>query len=128
MQSLGDQVKQIREALGMTQQQLAARSGLAQNVIADIENGKRRNLTLPTIHKLAEGLNCQFVPQLSLQKNILELREEQGTRIAQKIISMTSGSSAIEIQLPSRESVEKQITELKGELLQKGNTALWQKI
>ena len=81
MQTLGDQVRQTRLALGMTQQQLGERSGLAQNVIAAIENGKRENMTLPTIYKLAAGLNCQLI----VQKDISAIREEQSEYVARKL-------------------------------------------
>ena len=128
MQSIGDQVKQIRTALGMTQQQLAERSGLSQNVIAEVESGKRENMTLTTIQKLADGLKCQFVGQLIASRDIPTLREEQGTHVAQKIISISSGSAAIEMQLPSQATIEKQIEDLKRDLLTKHEFALWQKI
>ena len=128
MQSIGDQVKQIRTALGMTQQQLAERSGLSQNVIAEVEGGKRENMTLTTIQKLADGLKCQFVGQLIASRDIPTLREEQGTHVAQKIISISSGSAAIEMQLPSQATIEKQIEDLKRDLLTKHEFALWQKI
>ena len=128
MQSLGDQVKQIRIGLGMTQQQLAERSRLAQSAIAAIENGKRENLTLPTIYKLAAGLNCQFVPKLIAQNDIAVIREKQSDYVARKIISISSASAAIELQSPSPEFIEKQIAELKKDLLEKHGSALWQKI
>ena len=128
MQTLGDQVKQIRTALGMTQQQLAERSGLGQSMIAEIENGHRENLTLPTIYKLAQGLNCGFIPQLIAEKDISVIREEQSDYVARKIISISSGSAAIEMQLPSKDAIEKQVEALKQELLEKPGSALWQKI
>lgn len=128
MQTLGDQIKQIRSALGMTQQQLANRSGLAQSVIAEIENRNRENLTLPTIRKLAKGLNCRFIPQLIAEKDISVMREEQSDYVARKIIAISSGSAAIEMQLPSQDAIEKQIKVLKQELLEKHESALWQKI
>ena len=128
MQTIGDQVKQIRTALGMTQQQLAERAGLSQSAIAEIEAGRRERMTLPTIQKLAAGLNSEFVPQLRPTKDIDLLREEQGTRVAQKIIAMTSGSSAIELQSPSPKSIERQIRELKEELLTRRDSTLWRKI
>ncbi len=128
MQSLGDQVKQMRAGLGMTQSQLASRSGIAQSMIADIENGRRENLTLPTIQKLAGGLNCQFVPQFIAEKDLSVIREERSDYVARKIISISSGSAAIEMQLPDKEEIEKQVQALKKELLEKRETALWQKI
>ena len=128
MQTLRDQVKQIRSALGMTQQQLADRSGLAQSVIAEIENGNRENLTLPTIHKLAQGLSCKFIPQLIAENDISVIREERSDYIARKIISISSGSAAIEMQFSTKDAVEKQVKTLKQELLKKHESALWQKI
>ena len=128
MQTLGDQVKQIRSALGMTQQQLAERSGLVQSAIAEIENSHRENLTLPTLRKLAQGLNCQFIPQFIAEKDISVIREERSDYIARKIISISSGSAAIEMQRPSQDAIEKQVDALKQELLEKSGAVLWQKI
>ena len=112
----------------MTQQQLAERSGLAQSMIADIENGRRENLTLPTIQKLATGLNCQFVPQFIAERDLSVIREERSDYVARKIIAISTGSAAIEMQTPTDEEIEKQVRDLKKELLGKRETALWQKI
>ena len=128
MQSIGDQIRSLREVLGMTQEQLAERSGLSQSMIADIENGRRANLTTPTINKLAEGLNCKYECRLIPQKDIQTILDEQSTAVANKIISTSSGSMAIEMQLPSKDVIDKQIMELKKELLEKHKSALWQKI
>ncbi len=127
MQSVGDQIRGIRTALQMTQEQLAQRTGLPQSMIADIENGKRANLGLPTINKLAEGLNCQFVPHFSYKKDISEICDEQSENIARKIISLTSGSTAIELQLPSQSVIDEQIKKLKSDI-KKNPSTLWQKI
>jgi predicted DNA-binding mobile mystery protein A len=128
MQSIGEQIRSLREAFGMTQQQLAERSGLSQSMIADIENGRRPNLTIPTLMKLAQGLNCQYVSHLMPEKDIQTILDERSSIVANKIISTSSGSMAIEMQLPSKETLEKQIAELKKELLEKHKSALWQKI
>lgn len=127
MQSLGDQIRVIREELGMTQAQLAERSGLSQSMIADIENGRRVNLTIPTILKLAEGLNCQYVSQFQPIKDIPQILDERSTEVAQKLVSISSGSAAIELQSPSQGAVTMQVANLKKELL-KDKSALWQKI
>ncbi|MBI4358607.1 MAG: helix-turn-helix domain-containing protein [Candidatus Omnitrophica bacterium] len=128
MQSIGEQIKGLRQTLGMTQEQLAERSGLSQSMIADIENGRRLNLTTPTITKLAQGLNCHYVSQLIPVKDIQEILDEQSLAVARKIILTSSGSMAIEMQLPGHEVIEKQIIELKNQILKKDKSALWQKI
>jgi transcriptional regulator with XRE-family HTH domain len=48
-------VERLREARGLTQEQLGWSCGLHQTAIARIESGERRP-TLPTIFKLAAGL------------------------------------------------------------------------
>lgn len=128
MQSLGDKIRQMRLGLGMTQHQLADRSGLGQAMVAEIETGSRENLTLPTLHKLAQGLNCRFVPQFIAEENIETIREKQSDYVARKIILISTGSSAIELQSPAPVFVEEQIQELKQDLLEKHGSALWQKI
>ncbi len=126
--SLGEQIRQTREALGMTQEQLAERSKLRQNVIAEIESGKRKDLCLSTIQKLAVGLNCQSLIQMVPQKKISEILDEQSTHIAQKIVGMSSGSAAIEMQMPNQKVVREQIDEIKKDLLKKHKSTLWQEI
>jgi predicted DNA-binding mobile mystery protein A len=128
MQTIGDQIRTIREALGMTQVQLAERSGLAQSMIAGIETGERSNPNFATVNKLAEALNCSFISQLSPNQDIPIFLEEQSDRLARKIVAISSGSSAIELQSPSPKAVEQQILEIKKDLLGKHKSSLWQKI
>ena len=128
MQTIGDQIRMTREALGMTQVQLAARSGLTQSMVAGIETGERDNPSFATVSKLAEALNCSFISQLSPKKNIRVFLEEQSDRLARKIVAISSGSSAIELQSPSPKVAEEQILQIKKELLRRHKSVLWQRI
>lgn len=128
MQTIGDQIRTIRVALGMTQTQLAERSGLTQSMIAGIETGERDNPNFVTVNKLAEAMNCSFISQLSPKKDIPVFLEEQSDHLARKIVAISSGSSAIELQPPSQKIIEEQILEIKKDLLGKHKSALWQKI
>ena len=128
MQTIGDQIRTIRKALGMTQDQLAERSRLTQSVIAGIETGRRGNPSFATITKLAEALNCTFISRLSPKQEIPVFLEEQSDRLARKIVAISTGSSAIEFQSPSRKTVEEEIRQIKKDLLGKHKSALWQRI
>lgn len=125
---IGEQIRDVREALGMTQQQLAQRCQLHQSVIAEIESGKRKDLCLSTIKKLAVGLNCQSLIQIVPQKEISKILDERSTDMAQKIVGMSSGSAAIEMQLPNQNLINEQVSEIKKDLLGKRKSALWQEI
>ncbi|HHW89647.1 MAG TPA: helix-turn-helix transcriptional regulator [Clostridiales bacterium] len=51
-------IKQMREELGLTQEDLANRARVNRCYISELENG-RRNPTLKTLKKLAKALNCK---------------------------------------------------------------------
>ena len=125
---IGDQVRGVREALGMTQTQLARRSGLAQSVIAEIEAGKRADLCLSTIKRLAAGLNCETLVQIIPEKNVAQLLDEQSTKIAKMIVATSSGSAAIELQLPEQNVIDEQVNQIKRDLLKKHRSALWRQL
>lgn len=68
-------IKAIREALGMTTAQLAARMGVAQPRIAELEKREAaRVVTLQSLERAAEALDCRlvyiFVPKDSLEDRI----------------------------------------------------------
>lgn len=52
-----NKIKQIREGLSLTQEELASRARVNRCYISELENG-RRNPTLKTLKKLAKALNC----------------------------------------------------------------------
>jgi transcriptional regulator with XRE-family HTH domain len=54
----GQEVRRMREEIGLTQGQLAVRSGLSPIYIGTIENG-RRDPSLSTVYGLAKGLGLR---------------------------------------------------------------------
>ncbi|MGH8444402.1 MAG: helix-turn-helix domain-containing protein [Solimonas sp.] len=53
--NLARNVRAVRTAVGMTQEELAESSGLHQTYVSDVERGKR-NVTLDVVARLAEAL------------------------------------------------------------------------
>lgn len=53
---MGYKIKEVREAKGMTQAELARISGISRVTISALENGVVRNTTSKTLLKLAEAL------------------------------------------------------------------------
>jgi transcriptional regulator with XRE-family HTH domain len=53
--AFGKKIAELRSKKGLTQEQLAEKTSLAQRTIASIEQG-RRWARLTTLHKLAKGL------------------------------------------------------------------------
>ena len=55
--SFGENLKRIRKTKGLTQAQLAEKSGVSYGAIVNYENGRRKEIQSATIAKLANALN-----------------------------------------------------------------------
>src|SRR5438105_370867 len=53
---LGAQLRELRERAGLTQQQLATRAGLSWSTVAHIEQGRKPDLRVSTLVRLAGAL------------------------------------------------------------------------
>jgi len=62
LQKFGLRVRELRFAKGMTQEDLAERSGLSRQYIGDVERGTR-NIALVNIEKIAKAFNTRL-PEL----------------------------------------------------------------
>ena len=60
---VGRNAARIRKERGLTQEQLAERSGLSQQYLSGLERG-RRNPTLVTVHELAVALGVSHLDLL----------------------------------------------------------------
>ena len=54
---MGYRIKEIREALGVTQEELAEKSGISRGTISALENGTARATTTKTLLKIASALD-----------------------------------------------------------------------
>ena len=59
MPSIGDRIREIREARTLTQDQLADRSGVSKGFLSDIENNKR-NPSAEYVLKIANALGASI--------------------------------------------------------------------
>ena len=55
----GVRLRQVRGENQLSQEKLAALSGLHRTFVSMVERGKR-NVTIATVEKLAAGLNCRM--------------------------------------------------------------------
>ena len=54
---MGYKIKELREAMKMTQEELAEKSGVSRGTISTLENGIDRTTTSKTLVKLAQALD-----------------------------------------------------------------------
>jgi predicted DNA-binding mobile mystery protein A len=68
-------IRAIRDALGMSASELAARMGVGQSTVVDIETSEAaRTIKLETLHRAADALGCDvayfLVPRSSLEETV----------------------------------------------------------
>ena len=119
-----DQIKLLRETLGMTQEQLGMKVNRSIRSIQQIESGEAKP-KISTLYKIAEALNTELRITLIPRENILEFLNEKATKKAEQLVKLTETSSALEIQIPSKEERDVQIDELRREILDKRRSSLW---
>lgn len=58
-QKVGKRIKELRNQLGISQEELANRSELDRTYITSVENG-HRNISIGTLSKIVQSLECSL--------------------------------------------------------------------
>ncbi len=117
----------VRTALGMSARILGSKVGLTQSRIALIEKGEvNGTITLHTLEKVAEGLNCDVVYYLRPKtKTLWALREAQAYKKASQLNLYTEHQMILEDQATSTRYQEENIQKLKDEYLKNWPRDFW---
>jgi len=119
-------VRTIRQALGMSIRQLAARTGLSKTSVASIESSEAKGtVQLDSLSKLADGLNCRLVYALVPRTSLAQLLSDQATAKATVLVELVSDSMDLEMQGVSDPEKQRQILELADELLSSPGRGFW---
>ena len=87
---LGNAIKQQRSALGISQEELAARAGLHRTYVSEVERGER-NPSIASIEKLAHALEVSFT-------SLFERRgRDSGSREAVEILLVEDNPIDVEL-------------------------------
>jgi predicted DNA-binding mobile mystery protein A len=120
-------VRAIREALGMSSPQLARRMSIkAAQSVEDMQKDEVSGaIRLQTLGKLARALDCELVYALVPRKSLDEIRREQATIVAKRLIRRVSHSMSLEDQAITHESEQRQLERRIENLLAGNPKALW---
>lgn len=105
-----DQIKIIREILGLTQEQLAKMVDRTPRSIRNIENGEAFP-RITTLQKIADALNSELKISIIPKTDIFESFYEKTKQAAKKSVKFNDTSSSFEIQSPSYDRNDFQIGE-----------------
>ena len=119
-------IRAVREALGMTGEQLGKRLQVNKQRVSRIEQDETLgNVTLKTLRQVAEALECTlvygFVPRNSLEQTV----RHQAMLLAQKRIARSHQMMRLEKQELSHEEKEKALQDLVREIMETMPRSLW---
>lgn len=103
-------IRAIRDAIGMTGEQLARRIGVQKQRIVALEKGEvAGTVTINSMKKAAEAMDCLFVYALLPRDSLEASVEQQAREYAVKLQYMVQHSMALEKQGLTTEEVEQSI-------------------
>jgi predicted DNA-binding mobile mystery protein A len=121
-------IRAIREALGMTSAQLAARLGIAQPSAIGLEKAEAsKAITLGSLERAARALDCTLVYVLVPRKPLETLVQERARAAAQRRIRTIGHSMGLEGQRVAEDAERTQVERLAQKLLDGPGSALWDK-
>ncbi|HWX41639.1 MAG TPA: mobile mystery protein A [Blastocatellia bacterium] len=120
-------VRAIREALGMSSPQLAKRLRIrAAQSVEDMQKDEATGaITLKTLGKVAEALDCQLVYVFVPRKPLHDILRERATEIARAQLARVSHSMKLEEQGVSSESEQSALNRRVDRLLSGNPKKLW---
>jgi predicted DNA-binding mobile mystery protein A len=119
-------LKAIREALGMTTAQMARRLGVAQSRAVTIEQAEASGtITLNSLEKAAQALDCRLVYVLVPKKPLEALVEDRAMALARKRLKATAHSMALEDQSVASDDEREQLKALTRKLVEQAGSQLW---
>jgi len=121
-------IRAIRDALGMTARQLANRLGVAQQAVARIEKEELAgSVTIKTMRRIAECLDCVFIYGFVPRKSLEEIVARQTKKVAAQRLAQASQTMSLENQALSRKENEQALSDLVDELIRTPPSDLWNK-
>jgi len=121
----GGWIRAIRSSLGMSMEQLAASMGIAKQSVARLENNEADDsITLKSLRKAAEELNCKLVYALVPNEDGLQgIVQKQALLKARDIVSAVDHTMQLEAQGVG--NVDAKIKEMADDLAKNPNSKLW---
>lgn len=122
--SYGDWIRIVRNALRMTQAELAQRAGVSQPHLANIEKGKI-DPQVGTLRKIFNAMSCDVVVEPRPRKPLTEILRRKARSVALKRLKQSMGTMALEGQAPEADVFRKLLEKRTDEILNDSREHLW---
>lgn len=119
-------LRAVREALGMTAQQLADRLGISQPRVLAIEKAEvNGSITLRTLERAAQALDCRLVYALVPREPLEQLVEKRASDLARRRLRSARHNMALEAQGVDLADERAQLEQLTRRILERAGSELW---
>ncbi len=120
-------IKAIREALGMTLEQLGNRMKVSRQQVGYLEQDELKgSVTLATMERIANALGCRFVYALIPETSLQDKVHAQARQKSLALLAQTSHSMNLEAQGVLPEEQEEQLQSLIDDFLTGKPSRLWE--
>jgi len=120
-------LKAIREALGMTTAQLGRRLGVVQSRVVAIEQAEAKGtITLNSLEKAAQALDCHLVYALMPRQPLEDIVEQRASLLAKSRLKSTGHTMTLEAQGVDATDESEQLKRLIRQLVEKSGSKLWE--
>ena len=120
-------LKAIREALGMTTAQLGRRLGVVQSRVVAIEQAEAKGtITLNSLEKAAQALDCHLVYALVPRQPLEDIVEQRASLLAKNRLKSTGHTMTLEAQGVDATDESEQLKRLIRQLVEKSGSKLWE--
>jgi len=120
-------LKAIREALGMTTAQLGRRLGVVQSRVVAIEQAETKGtITLNSLEKAAQALDCRLVYALLPRQPLEDIVEQRASLLAKSRLKSTGHTMTLEAQGVDATDESEQLKRLIQQLVEKSGSKLWE--
>jgi predicted DNA-binding mobile mystery protein A len=119
-------IKAIREALGMTTRQLAARMGVARSRVTAIEKAEvTGSTTIKTLREAAEAMNCTFVYAIVPTTTLDDILHDQAAKKADVELSRHHHTMRLENQAMDKRDLATERERLVADVLSGSLRRVW---
>lgn len=122
----GGWIRAIREGLGMSAAQLATRLGVIRQSVEAYERSEAAGkITLESLNKVAEVLDCRLVYALVPVKPLDEMQRDRANKLADALLDPVAHTMKLEDQAMSEQEAKRQREHLAKLLLLETPKKLW---
>lgn len=119
-------IKAVREALGMSSKQLAARLNVSPPRITALEKSELdETMTVASLRRAAEALDCALVYSFVPKGSFEEILKRRAHRIAAEVIGKVDHTMRLEAQNLHEDKLDDEIEDLAAQILREQHKMIW---